>query len=366
MLNNTFFRLLAFFLLINFTIQSRAQSLEFNPTTDTLIVGVAGSEPFIINKGNDDDLSGIAIELWEDLAKDKDWNYRYKTYNSVNDALNATENGELDLVVGPISITSQRVKKVRFSQPYYQSSLAIASRADAIGFWGRIKPFFSFELLIAVGVFLFILATVGTLFWLAERKASPEQFPEDPKTGIGNGMWLAIVTMSTTGYGDMAPVTLKGRIIAGVWMIVTIIFATSMVAGIASTLTLTGLGTSTINNIEELSEKTTATILGSPAESFIKDYKYEEVPVNILSEAMTKLKNKEVDAVIYDRPQLLYFQNNHNDKNIFISKSEYSKQGYGFAFPLNSQLVNEVNLVLLEFSENQIINEIVIDYLGKE
>ena len=139
-----------------------------------------------------------------------------------------------------------------------------------------------------------------------------------------------------------------------------------MVAGIASTLTLSGLGTSTISNIEELAGKTTATVKGSPAESFIKEHKAKEVNVNSLSAAMEKLKNKEVDAVIYDRPQLLYFKNNHNDENIYIANAEYYKQGYGFAFPANSKLVNEVNLALLELAEDQEVDQIVTDYLGKE
>ena len=82
--------------------------------------------------------------------------------------------------------------------------------------WGRIQPFFSKRLLYATGVFVFILACVGTLLWLAERKDN-EQFPTSPARGIGNGMWCAISTMTTTGYGDIAPVTLAGRIIACGW-----------------------------------------------------------------------------------------------------------------------------------------------------
>ena len=343
--------------------QVNAQTSKTDSVPSVLRVGIAGSEPFVFNNA---EAEGIAVEIWNEVAEEKGWDFDYVSYTSVNKGLAAIKKGEIDLMVGPISITSQRAKHYRFSQPYYQSSLAIASRIEDAGFWGRIKPFFSFQLLIAVGIFVFILSVVGSLFWLAERHHSPEQFPADPAKGIGNGMWLAIVTMSTTGYGDMAPVTLRGRIIAGVWMVVTIIFATSMVAGIAITLTLSGLGSSTVSNIEELSGKKTATVTGSPAVSFIKEHKSQPVMVDNIQEAMKLLREKKVDAVIYDRPQLLYFQKNGPKDEIFIAKAEYYKQGYGVAFPLDSKLVNEVNLGLLELAEKQKVIEIVDEYLGKD
>lgn len=332
--------------------------------TDEILVGVAGNEPFVFSQNSS--TKGIAIEIWENMANKKSWNYTYKTFDNVENALYALNKGELDVVVGPVSITSQRLENMRFSQPFYNSSLAIVSRVDELTLWQKVKPLFSIKLLFAVGIFLVILAIVGTLLWLAERKRSPDQFPLKITDGIGTGMWLAIVTMSTTGYGDKAPITLWGRIIAGSWMIISIIFATSMVAGIASTLTLSSLGTSTISNIEQLSGRKVATIFASPSESFLKEHKARITGSNNLVEAMSKLKDKEVDAVVYDRSQLLYYMKNHKDENLFIAKAEYFKQGYGFAFPEDSKLIYEVNRTLLELAENQETLNIVHHYLDKD
>ena len=348
------------------SIQTQAQPDLINPTTDTLTVGIAGNAPFIIQTDKPGHPKGIAIEIWERIANDKNWTYRYKSFDTVSEALKALDNGTVNLVAGPISITSDRVERMSFSQPYYQSSLSLVSRADKPSFWEKIKPFFSFKLLIAVAVFLLILASVGTLLWLAERKASPEQFPADPVKGIGNGMWLAIVTMSTTGYGDLAPVTLKGRIIAGTWMVVTIIFATSMVAGIASTLTLSSLGSNTVTNVEQLSNKRVAMIKGSPAEAFLYEHNVNEVAVADLNEGIVKLKNRDVEAVIYDRPQLRYYLKNNSNKGLYLAKAEYYKQGYGFAFPIKSSLVHDVNRTMLELAEEHDIARITDYYLGTQ
>ena len=341
-----------------------AQKVLDSPVTKKLLVGVAGNEPFVFE--NNSSTKGIAIEIWEDMANQKSWDYQYKIFETVEDALHALNIGELDVVVGPISITSQRLEYMRFSQPFYNSSLAIVSRVDELSLWQKVKPLFSIKLLFAVGIFLVILAIVGTMLWLAERKKSPDQFPSKVADGIGTGMWLAIVTMSTTGYGDKAPITLWGRIIAGTWMIVSIIFATSMVAGIASTLTLTSMGSSTISNVEQLSGRKVASIASSPSEAFLKEHKARVTGVSNLAEAMSKLKNKDVDAVVYDRPQLLYYMKNHKDEDVFIAKAEYFQQGYGFAFPSDSKLIYDANRALLELAENQEIAKIVHYYLDRE
>lgn len=167
--------------------QVNAQARTTDSVPKVLKVGLAGSEPFVFENA---DSQGIAVEIWDEVANKEGWDFDYVSYTSVDKGLKAVEKGDVDLMVGPISITSQRAKHYRFSQPYYQSSLAIASRVEDAGLWGRIKPFFSMQLLVAVGIFLFILSIVGTLFWLAEHKHSPEQFPKDPVKGIGNGMWL--------------------------------------------------------------------------------------------------------------------------------------------------------------------------------
>jgi len=333
-------------------------------SSDTLLIGVAGTQPFVFPNSNDH--KGIAVDIWEDLAAKKNWNYNYLYFDKVDVALSELTKGTIDVLVGPISITSSRLESMRFSQPFYNSSLAIVSRSDELTLWDKIKPFFSVKLLLAVGIFLFILSIVGTLLWLAERKNSPDQFPEDPINGIGNGMWLAVVTMSTVGYGDKAPVTLWGRIITGTWIIVSIIFATSMVAGIASTLTLNSMGTSTVKNIEQLANTKVTTLTGSPATPFLQENRAKVIDSNSLQEAMDKLQAKEVEAVVYDRPQLLYYLKQNQDENLYIAKAEYYKQGYGLAFPINSPLVYEVNRALLELSEHLETEKIIEEYLEKD
>jgi voltage-gated potassium channel len=52
------------------------------------------------------------------------------------------------------------------------------------------------------------------------------------------GMWWAVTTVTTVGYGDVYPTTVLGRIIASALMVIGIGFLSLLTAAVASTLAL--------------------------------------------------------------------------------------------------------------------------------
>ncbi len=325
-------------------------------------IGVAGSAPFVVDTQQQ---TGISLEIWQAMSNQRNMDYQLISYQDAPSALSDLDSGKLDAVVGPLSITSERAELAKFTQPYYQSSLSIMSRIDAPTIWERIKPFFSVKFYYAVFVFLCILFIVGLLLWITEREHNPDEFPKAPAKGIANGMWCAIVTMSTTGYGDRSPRTFWGRIIAGAWMIISMIFTTAMIAGIASFLTLSGFGSHTITEAKQLANKKVAVVKNSPAATFVTKYGADKVYFKNLDEAYKDLKDQTVDAIVFDRPQLLYYQKNHKDDDIMVSHNQYVRQGYGFAVPLDSHNLHEIDISLLKLQESGRVNRIINSWLGE-
>jgi polar amino acid transport system substrate-binding protein len=330
----------------------------------TLRVGVAGSQPFIVRTAAG--LQGIAFEIWESVAAQAGWRYSTQQFENVPEALDALVAGKLDVVVGPVSITAERAKFARFSQPYFASSLSILSRTEPPTLWQRIAPFFSRSFFIAVAVLLSVLALVGTLVWLAERRAPGAQFANEPVRGIANGIWLAIVTMSTVGYGDLTPKTFLGRLVTGIWIVISVITATSLVAGIASTLTLTGMQMNTISTAEELRGRSVAVLADSPGQTFAVRYGARPRGIESLREGYALLKQGAVDALVFDRPQLQYFLSQQHDTSFAVSNAEYMRQNYGFALPLSSTMVHELNVNLLQLEESGRVARTVRAWLGEE
>jgi voltage-gated potassium channel len=84
-------------------------------------------------------------------------------------------------------------------------------------------------LLSILSLFLVVFLTAATLAYVFERNAQPETFGSVPRT-----MWWAIVTLTTTGYGDLTPTTVWGRLLAG-WVMVGGIVMFALQAGIIAT-----------------------------------------------------------------------------------------------------------------------------------
>lgn len=57
----------------------------------------------------------------------------------------------------------------------------------------------------------------------------------DHYQSFGSGLWWAVQTVTTVGYGDVTPVTVSGRLVAAFVMLVGIGFLTVITAAITST-----------------------------------------------------------------------------------------------------------------------------------
>ena len=73
------------------------------------------------------------------------------------------------------------------------------------------------ELLTIVVALMILLTLSSALMFYVENGAQPDKFSSIPATA-----WWGIVTLTTVGYGDIAPVTALGRMIAGLMAILGI------------------------------------------------------------------------------------------------------------------------------------------------
>ena len=70
------------------------------------------------------------------------------------------------------------------------------------------------ELLLSFVMVIFLIIIASCLLFFAEHNAQPDDFSSIPAT-----MWWAVVTLTTTGYGDMTPHTSLGKVLAGTIML---------------------------------------------------------------------------------------------------------------------------------------------------
>jgi hypothetical protein len=81
---------------------------------------------------------------------------------------------------------------------------------------------------LGLAVTFVLLALIGGI---VIRFVDHENFPS-----VGLGIWWALQTVTTVGYGDVVPTTLAGRVIGGIVMVIGIAFISFVTAGVTSAL----------------------------------------------------------------------------------------------------------------------------------
>jgi voltage-gated potassium channel len=82
------------------------------------------------------------------------------------------------------------------------------------------------SLLACASVVAIILVLLATLAYLTEREAQPDKFGSIPAA-----MYWGLVTLTTVGYGDLAPITPLGRVVGGIGVVLGVL-CFAMPAGI--------------------------------------------------------------------------------------------------------------------------------------
>lgn len=332
------------------------------PAAAVLRVVVAGSPPFVVGEAKAD---GLAVDIWTALANELGAAFELTGAASVAEALDLVAAGKADVAVGPISITAERAEKVAFSQPYFQSHLSIAA-APTDSWADSLRPFLSTGFLSGVGALLLILVVVGTLVWLAERKGNPEHFPPHALPGIGNGVWTALVTMTTVGYGDRVPRTTLGRTVIGVWMLLAMLIAGSLIAFMSSAFTVSKIDGDGITSAEDLRDRRVAVVEGTTSESFAQSVGGRPVGTTSLADAAAAVSEGRADAVVFDRPALQYYLQTHPETSLSLADAHYEPSGYGFAMALGNPLRQRVDIAILRLQRSGRLATLTERWLGTD
>ncbi|ACB51759.1 extracellular solute-binding protein, family 3 [Crocosphaera subtropica ATCC 51142] len=332
---------------------------ESIPNDTPLKVGVAGSPPF--SKFNQQTFEGISVELWQEIAATTNLRYEFIAQPGVKVGIDQVVAGELDILIGPVSITAERFQKVAFTQPYFNAKIGLLISGHSTSVWSRIRPIFQVAVISSVGGLFFILFIVGNLIWLAESRRNPEQFPQHYVRGVGNGMWFALVTLTTVGYGDKTPVTKTGKAITSLWMLITMVAASSLTAGIATvmTLLLSTDATTEFTQPQDIRGKQIAVVSGTTGEKWAKNYQARLLPSPNLDQAVDRLKSGQAQAVMFDVPALKYYLYQNPEAPFKIANLSVAFEDYGFVLPLDNDLIRDLNIAIIKFKQSGRLEEII-------
>lgn len=325
------------------------------------VVGVRAIAPFAYQMA-DGDWTGISVDLWKAVAADRGWQSRWVELDSPRAQVDALVDGRIDVAVGALSLTADREAVIDFSHPFYDTHLAIAA-APAQGLMRALLDTLTSPAFVrAVGALALLLAIVGVLIWLAERRRNAEQFGGSTLQGVGNGFWWSAVTMTTVGYGDKAPLTPAGRLLATVWMFASVITISGFTAAIASSVTL-DQASSRIDGVADLSRAQTLAVPGSTAAQVLDSLYLAHQPVAEPAEGLAAVMSGEADAFVYDEA-LLRYQLRDRPHAVALLPVPGTSQDYAFGLREGAPTREAINRALLDMLSGPRWPEILSTHLG--
>jgi len=315
------------------------------PTNAKLAVGIIHAPPFTI-RGQDGAWTGISIDLWRGIAQDLSLDYELHE-RDLPGLLSGLQDGSLDVAVAALTITGERERVIDFTHPFYTSGLGVATlpgshawRVLANRVFSRAfaQTFFGLALLIFV---------VGAVVWLGERKANPEEFPPDPKRGLGAAFWWSAGTVTSVGYGDLAPRSLFGRVVAAIWMLVGLVLVSIFTATASSILTAERLE-SRVESVDDLRRLRVATVAASSGEEFLRAERVRFATSPRSLPALQALQAGKVEAVVADVPIMRYLAANELSGEVEVGRTIFRAESYGLGLRQGSTLREAINQRLLQ------------------
>jgi len=333
-----------------------------DPPAAPLTIAVREIRPFAYR--TDQGWSGYSIEMWEETAKQLDLSYRYVEVATVKDQIASVTSGRTQAALGAISITAERAQVVEFSQPMFDSGIQILVRSegDGGGLFGILAGLFSRTFLFVVGGLLVLLLIAGHVIWLVERRRN-DHFPRTYLAGVWEGIWWAMVTMATVGYGDTVVRTRTGRVIAMLWMVAGLVLVAQFTAFVTSTLTVERIN-SDVRNIGDLYGRQVATVAETASSRYLADIDLAARQLPDVQDATAALVDGSVDAVVYDSPVLRYYARTAGRNRTQVVGPIYQPQGYGMAFQLGNPLVRPVDEEFLALREDGTTASLQERYFG--
>ncbi|KAJ3674903.1 hypothetical protein LUZ60_005519 [Juncus effusus] len=273
---------------------------------------------------------------------------------SYNALVQNVANNTFDAAVGDVAIVTNRTRSVDFTQPYIESGLVIVVpvKARDSNAWAFLKPF-TVQMWGVTGVFFLF---VGAVVWILEHRTNVE-FRGPPRKQVITIFWFSFSTMFFA-HRENTGSTL-GRFVLLVWLFVVLILTQSYTASLTSILTVQQLS-SGITGLDSLISSPDP--VGFQVGSFAKNYLIDQL--NIAPSRLVELKTPEeyakmldlgpknggVGAVVDEMPYIELFLS--NNCKFQIVGQEFTKSGWGFAFPRDSPLAIDLSTAILTLSEN--------------
>jgi polar amino acid transport system substrate-binding protein len=297
---------------------------------------------------------GASVDLWRRVAEDRHWTYDLTLVASMEDIVAGVADGRYDVAIGAITITPDRLAHIAFSYPSHRSGVAVAmARQSGFGAFLAQYGAVANRLGVLVALMFGLLLVTGVLIWLFERRAHRIRSSE---TSIGNvfeGLYWAVVTMTTVGYGDKAPHTYSGRAVAVLWMLGSLVLISLLSTSLVAQLTVDQLADTAPITTHDLAGLRRAAAANSSGAEFLTAAGLRFQTYDNLEAALAALAAHQTDAVVNSVGALQWAVANGFSRTAEVRAGLLAPALMGFALQANSPLLVPLDEALVRITSSE-------------
>ncbi|KAJ1687594.1 hypothetical protein LUZ63_018984 [Rhynchospora breviuscula] len=258
--------------------------------------------------------------------------------------------GEVDMVVGDVTIVPNRSENVSFTKPYLSSGLAmlVPNIVDRTG-WLPTNAF-SLELWMCI---LTLLVYYIMLVWFQELigKDALADFQGNWMKQLGASLWIVCNAIFLNL--DKKVRSYHAKIVIILWFFVAQIVLNSFTASLSSILVT-----------ENYRPDNDTMKIGCDATSFVPNYltsvlNYSNdrvVPIYDASDYIKAFENRNITAAYLEVPYLRVFLSQYD--NYTVSGETQMLGGFGFVLPKDSLLAGDMSEAILKLGENGTLRQL--------
>lgn len=331
-----------------------------------LRVGVAdGSQPCSYRERGS--WSGMAVELWQSIADQEGIPYVLVPGETSASLLEATRRGELDVAIGCITVSPERIHNNLFSLPFQESGLGVMTKRDQLELGGSLlRALLAPDLIRLLLAYVVLIGALSVGVWWFERNGSK---PSTWTVGRKRAFALIFQVLATGPGTNTVVVSAKGHTLVFLAYLVRIITASLLVSYVTLNVVRNNqeLGSRSLLNLKDLAGQRVAVRRGTVSDELLQLLNSSglQPPIQLreldqVNSAYNLLAKGAVDAVMADDIQLDYLLQQMPHQQYVLALRNLNPQSQAFALSprLSEKQVRGINVAMGRLKRDGVVSRL--------
>lgn len=331
-----------------------------------LRVGIAdGSQPCSYRQQGS--WSGMAVELWQRIADQEQLPYVLVPQQNTAQLLSATRQGVVDVAIGCITISPERLRNNRFTLPFQETGLGVMTRRSRLDLgMALLQTLLAPDLIRLLLAYLAVIGLLSVGVWQVERSGSR---PAEWEVGRRRGFALIFQVLATGPGTNTVVRTARGHSLVFLAYLVRIVSASLLVSYVTINVVRGSNDTAdrSMRSLRDLAGDRVAVRRGSVSDELLQTLnsaglrpQIQRQPLESIPAAVPLLNARRVDAVVADDLQLDVLLHQLSNQRFGIALRDLHPQSQAFALApgLSDAIAARINGALGRLKRDGVVNQL--------